>query len=132
MSRLFCLIVVVSLATSARGGQLAYVDGNRLLRQCEPGTLEDRSKLTSDQATDSLFCSGYIAGVMDAENTLENSVAAARNAPTKPMYCLPGDGIEVGQAVRITVKWLRAHPEKLHLRGDALVWMSLTDAFPCQ
>lgn len=131
MRRLICLTVVVSLATFARG-QVAYMDGNLLLAKCEPGISEDRSKLSSDQATDSFFCMGYVAGVMDANNTLENSVAAARSAATKPMYCLPSGGIEVGQAVRVTVKWLKGHPEKLHLQGDILVYMSLTDAFSCK
>jgi hypothetical protein len=132
MRRLFCLLVVVSLATLARAGQVAYMDGNRLLGKCEPGISEDRGKLTGDQIADSAFCSGYVAGVMDANNALMNSVAAVKDGPIRPMYCLPSEGIEVGQAVRITVKWLKAHPEKLHLQGDALVWMSLTDAFPCQ
>jgi hypothetical protein len=126
------LTVVVSLATFARGGQVMYMDGNRLLRQCEPGIAEERGKLSSDQVADSAFCSGYVAGVMDANNALLNSVAAAKDAPVRPMYCLPSDGVEVGQAVRITVKWLRAHPEKLHLQGGDLVWMSLADAFPCK
>lgn len=131
MRRLIYLTIVISLATFARGG-VAYMNGNRLLGKCEPALSEDRSKLTADQVTDSVFCSGYVAGAMDANNALLSSVAAVKDGPIKPMYCLPSDGIEVGQAVRIAVKWLRAHPEKLHLRGDALVWMSLADAFPCQ
>jgi len=70
---------------------------------------------------------------MDANNTFLNSMQAAKKeVHLQPMYCLPQNGIEIGQAVRITVKWLRDHPEKLHQDGVNLVWRALSDAFPCK
>jgi Ssp1 endopeptidase immunity protein Rap1a len=124
--------VIISLSTFVHGEQLAYMDGNRLLRQCEPATRSDRNSQSREQSTDAVFCSGYVAGVMDSNNTLVSSLLAAKKGGDPTMYCLPKDGIEVGQAVRITVKWLHEHPDKLHLEGDILVYMSLTDAFPCK
>ncbi|MFL6437689.1 MAG: Rap1a/Tai family immunity protein [Terriglobales bacterium] len=98
--------------------QFSYMDGNRLLQQCDE---ESRA-----------FCSGYVAAAMDSNNTFLNSMQATMKQHVSPMYCLPKDGIDLGQAVRIIVKWLHNHPEKLHLRGDTLVWESLRDAFPCK
>ncbi len=124
--------ILTALAAALACAQVSYIDGNRLLRQCEPGTSEDRSRLSSDQVGDFVFCTGYLAGAMDANNTLLNSLQAQKGSQLRPMYCLPKDGIEVGQAVRVTVKWLKNHPEKLHLQGDILIWQSLMDAFPCK
>jgi hypothetical protein len=127
-----CIIVLIASVVPLHGRQLAYMDGNRLLQQCEPGTSEHKARLSADRLTDFAFCSGYVGGVMDANTTLVSSMSAEGKRQVAPMYCLSEEGIEVGQAVRITVKWLREHPEKLHLEGDILVYMSLTDAFPCK
>jgi hypothetical protein len=97
------------------------MNGNRLLETCESANSEDKG-----------YCAGYVAAAMDANNTFLNSMAAEKKTPLPPIYCVPEDGIEIGQAVRITVKWMREHPEKLHIEGDILVWQSLRDSFPCK
>jgi hypothetical protein len=100
---------------------LGYMNGNRLLEQCDTGAQQQK-----------LFCSGYVAGVMDTQVTLFNSLNAATNQQRPSLYCLPKGGIEVGQAVRVTIKWLKDHPEKLHIAGDILVGLALQEAFPCK
>jgi hypothetical protein len=124
-------LLVSSLSVSSQ--ELDYMDGNRLLRQCAAGISDNGGHLSADQYSDFAFCNGYIAGTMDANNVFDNSIRVARNSSkTVPVYCLPKSGIELQQAVRITVKYLREHPEKLHFAGDILVWMSLQQAFPCK
>lgn len=113
----FSLAVICEAQTS-----FAYMNGNRLLEQCEAGTQQEK-----------LFCSGYVAGVMDGQITLFNSLNAATKAQGNSTgYCLPKGGIEVGQGVRVMIKWLKDHPEKLHVAGDILIGMALEDAFPCK
>src|ERR1700756_3160672 len=92
--------------------QLAYKDGNQLLQMCELGTVADKSHLSGDQLSDYTFCAGYVAAAMDAKNIFLNSMRAAnKEGKLTPIYCLPQNGILIGQAVRVTVKWLRDHPE---------------------
>ena len=97
------------------------MNGNRLLEMCE-----------SDNSGDKGFCAGYVAATMDASNTFTKSMPVEKKMPLKPIYCVPQDGIEIAQAVRVTVKGLRDHPEKLHIEGDILVWLSLMESFPCK
>jgi len=135
MRQILLVSIVISMTTMLLYAQeqYTYKDGNQLLRQCDTGTSEDKSRMSSDQSSDYAFCAGYVAGAMDANNTFLNSMQAAKKeVHLQPMYCLPQNGIEIGQAVRITVKWLRDHPEKLHQDGVNLVWRALSDAFPCK
>jgi len=45
--------------------------------------------------------------------------------------CMP-QGYTSGQLVKVVVKDLNAHPEKLHLDAMALVLKPLASAFPCE
>ena len=47
------------------------------------------------------------------------------------LICLPEEGIQVEQAMLITTKWLRSHPEQLHQGGRESVFIALAQAFPC-
>jgi hypothetical protein len=98
------------------------MDGNILLEKCE----------AASPSSDKVECLGYVAGVMDASATMLDSLRAATPTKVPPIYCLPTGGIQLVQVVRVSVKWLRDHPEKHHLRGDLLVMMALKDAFPCK
>lgn len=118
------LALAILLTTTALAQEsYSYSDGNKLLEMCD-----------STSASDQAFCAGYVAAAMDGQVTLVNSLGRAATKPNKPahMYCLPNDGIKLGQAERVTVKWLQDHPEKLHLAGDVLVGMALQDGFPCK
>jgi hypothetical protein len=37
-----------------------------------------------------------------------------------------------GQIAEVVIKYLRAHPEKLHLGGEVLISQALREAFPCK
>lgn len=51
-------------------------------------------------------------------------------AVASPIICLP-EGVTVHQEIRVVVKYLQGHPEKLHLRSTSLVESALSEAFPC-
>lgn len=44
--------------------------------------------------------------------------------------CLP-ESVSVGQGIRLTIKWVVAHPEKMHLDATVVAAQALRDAFPC-
>jgi hypothetical protein len=46
------------------------------------------------------------------------------------IICLP-DNAELGQAVDVTVNYLRNHPEKRQVSAASMAFVALTKAFPC-
>jgi len=60
------------------------------------------------------MCRGVVMGVIEVS----------------PKVC-PSEGVTLAQAVRIVLKFLQDHPERLHLRGSELAEDALSKAFPC-
>jgi hypothetical protein len=55
-----------------------------------------------------------------------------RQPPSANLKLLcPPDGVSNGQLVKVFVKYLDQHPEKLHLPAVQLVYDATNDAFPC-
>ena len=46
-------------------------------------------------------------------------------------FC-PPEGVTLGQAIKIVVKYLNANPEYLHLRGMQLAMDAVVEAWPCE
>ena len=99
----------------ANGGAMA-ASGNEMLSWC--------SGLESQQRFET-FTTGYCIGIIQAVNDLMPFV------PENARACPPGE-MTNGQAARITVKYLKQNPEKLHLSGTALTVMALQNAYPCK
>jgi hypothetical protein len=91
--------------------------GNYLLEACQitvrvtdnPGTT-----LGIYDAWRDGYCRGIVEGVGEKS----------------PATCQPND-VTFGQEVRVVVKYLQDHPEKLNLRSSTLVELALSSAFPC-
>jgi hypothetical protein len=83
-------------------------------------TGNDVKKFCASQPTG--FCLGYIFGSIDTMREYnENHV---------PVACLPG-GATSEQLIAVARKYLDDHPERLHLRGAALIIGAMIQAFPC-
>lgn len=44
--------------------------------------------------------------------------------------CLPPN-VSVTQGIMLTIKWIEAHPDKMHIDSTVIAAQSLRDAFPC-
>jgi hypothetical protein len=96
--------------------------GNSFLASCE-----DADDPKKPVPLDSAGCGSYIVGTVDA--ALFN---AAHNRPDQSRsFCLPERGT-YAQYVRVVVKFLRGHPERLQEDRQILVQDALRAAFPCQ
>jgi hypothetical protein len=95
-------------------------DGNTLLRQCNAAVRRmdaintGRDPGNALEQRDAEYCLGYVNGFVDADE---------RSCPPSP--------VTMQQYVRVVVKYLNDHPEKLHLGRAQLVGESLGNAFPC-
>jgi hypothetical protein len=101
-------------------------DGNKLLSKCSSAVkLQDNESLSPSDMRDAEWCLGYVSGIDDGIE-----IASGTRNTARP-YCIP-EGVTTGQGVRVVVKWLSDHPDKLHNTGRILVVASLADAFPCK
>lgn len=101
-------------------------DGSKLLRACSAAMRQaDGAELSIEDSAQALWCIGYVGGFIDGL-----AVLGWRGGAVK--VCLPPDGIELDQAIRIVVKYLRANPERLHESGRAALVVSIAQALACK
>ena len=73
-------------------------------------------------------CKTWIAGFM-AGAVYSQSLLSYTNR--EPIICFPEPGIVPAQAELIIEKYMRDHPEQMHLDAPALAINALWKAFPC-
>lgn len=100
-------------------------DGVQLLRACGATVRQDDgATLSTEDTVLSLWCLGYVGGFLDG-------LAIMRWKGGATSVCLPEDGVNNGQAIRIIVKYLRAHPDQLHQTARSSILIAIADAFKC-
>jgi len=111
-------------------GHINVHGGNDLLRKCnnvikiyEDGVEE--SEITKIMFAEASFCNGMMQGIT---NTIIFLDAFQVN---QSLVCLPENGISNGQAAKVVIKYLKEHPEQLHVADSGLAFLALMDAFPC-
>jgi len=85
----------------------------------------DGTQLSANESEQALWCGAYMSGLVDGFGVSPPGVNG------RQVLCLPEQGIDNGQAIRIVTKWLREHPEHLHESGRMEAMIALTKAFPC-
>ena len=71
------------------------------------------------------YSAGYVSGTIDSYMILIDANPSVR------FICFPKQGISNDQAIRIIIKWLKEHPERLHETARTNVLEALRTAFPC-
>jgi Rap1a immunity proteins len=126
------LFVPGSLGTSsaAQEAQSQGDTGVNLLHQCNDAMRFVDGSAKGAEIASGVTCLGYLSGFLDGYTVTEFIDQSRNNFSSSPM-CLP-DGITAEQGVRIVVKWLTDHPERLHESQRILVMTALVQAFPCK
>lgn len=121
----------VLLALILSGVAFAEDDGNKLLERCrDVQVVLDGGRVGLDgKPTDAGFCMGYIGGVKDGLWSAQ--IMAEKQGASGTGVCLPRLSIEHGQAVRVVLKWLKDHPNRLHENSVVLTLSAFQEAFPC-
>ena len=122
------MCVILCAATYSRAQ-----DGNQLLEQCNFAInfVDAPSAVTSQQGEAGMYCLGFVRGILDTVALWQTADALYKNRVSPGRPCLP-EGISTVQGVRIVVKYLKDHPEKLHYENTLLVMTALKGAFPCR
>ena len=117
MKKLTLLMVVASLFVVSPAFAL---NSNLLLDRCSEAE-KSFQKLEADNAK-SLFCVGYLSGVVDTYDSLKNE-------NKEPLYCLPENDMEL--YVRTVVKFLNENKVYLSYNPPISIIQSFIEAFPC-
>lgn len=115
------LLVLILLFAAGRG--FAFDNGKEFLKECEPGATKAFSQLTDQEKLFGESCATYVRGFVGGIR-----IGEARTG-TK-MVCSPA-GVEVLEAMKISVAWMNGHQEDLERPAVELIFRSLVDAFPC-
>lgn len=124
---LLAVAVLLSLPLPVRA------DGNEFLSKCSRVVASLDQSVPSD-TVDSVaelgyqngYCIGFAQGFTGALYTY--GVLAGDKVH---LVCLPSKSIKNGQALRVIVAYMKAHPEKLHLEEIILATFAFREAFPC-
>ena len=127
------IIAAISLSFTVFLPAIGYAgvhDGNDLLQKCnnvikiyEDGIAE--GEITKIMSADASFCNGMMQGMT---NTI---IFFDAFQVTQSIVCLPKNGISNGQAAKVVIKYLKEHPDQLHVADSGLAFLALMEAFPC-
>jgi hypothetical protein len=107
MKQLICICAAVILLAAFPA--IAITTGNELKVAADDGEKHPNSY------PDGVF-DGYVTGILEGTST---------------KLCIP-DGVATGQAMVVVRKYLKDHPEELHLSAATLVIEAIHTAWPCK
>ena len=105
-------VIVAVLTAPVSAGALSGVE---LYQSCQ-----DKKR-----GVGNIVCTAYIHGLVDGMTM----GVASEKFPGK--YCPPDSGISAPQARLIIEKFLRDHPERLHVEAGLVAGLAIIEAFPC-
>jgi|HubBroStandDraft_1064217.scaffolds.fasta_scaffold168636_2 hypothetical protein len=124
------LVMIVGIALClfpCRTTNAQSLTGNELQSKCKHAVQETPSDLSSSWSAG--LCAGYISGVVDSQAMWEAFEHVEKNYE-QFHYCMPAAATNE-QALKIVVKYLDDHPERLHEPANILILEALHKAFPC-
>jgi hypothetical protein len=128
-SIVFAILLLCTDLCHGQASQYASIeDGNSLAEFCKE----------SPKPTNGLemlhwgMCAGYIVGIKDAENTTKLSLKAAKMEDKRTLTFCIDQRVTNGQLIDVVNKFLKDHPELLHLSAAMLVHGALAHSFPCE
>jgi len=123
-----------TLIAHSQQRNLSSVTGSTLITKCQATIHMDDVKPTlSDQEWSAgFYCLGFVQGAMDADSIWGIAEAKAYGPKAQKLlsYCVPKD-VTWPQIVRVLVKWLSDHPDKLNWAGYGVIQMSMSASYPC-
>jgi hypothetical protein len=126
MKYLLVLALLIGASASAHA-----TTGEELQHSCRLATtVQPNQSMEKDEWLEAGSCYGQIEGVMDTL-TIWHAMNGLEERTPNGEACIPS-GVSVRQGALVVLKYLDAHPEKLHLLGTNLIRLAFQEAFPCK
>lgn len=124
------LALTLLLCASASFGEAEHGSGSELLSRCKAVLrLTDNTSYKDQDICDAEYCTGFVVSASAGYRAI--TALSYKHHGREQRQCIP-NGVTTGQEVRVFVKWLEAHPEKLHDEAFFLFFDAMKDAFPCE
>lgn len=125
---LVALLLCCGSFASAQTKEYPFQSGNTFLRLCSSVEKEQRNDTETQLG---VGCFLYVAGVVQGIE-FGNTTTMAQMKPTvvPKVFCRP-DNVEVGQLVKILLKYIRENPEEAHQDTVFLATWAFQKAFAC-
>ncbi len=105
----------------------AALSGAELLKRCAAAEKSMAGeKLAGEEMLDSMWCVGYMSGLLDGFGVSDFRVGEER------MVCPPESGLSRSQTMGIILKYLREHPDELPKSGRRSALLALAKSLPCR
>lgn len=123
------ILIAIFLANALNfpSSAFAALTGGDLLTRC---TASEKSmngeKLTAEEMLDSMWCVGYLSGLLDGFGVADFKVNDEK------MVCPTEAGLTRIQALGIINRYLREHPEDLQKSGRRSALLALSKGLPCR
>ena len=131
----FAFLAAVPLTAQTTAKDISD-SGNRYVEICSSAEKLSQ-KATEIDFLNSGLCSGFMMGYREGIRVSiamlrhdNPSLASLKDSEEDLGVCVP-DGVELAQMIRVTLKYIREHPEQGHLPSAFLVLMAERNAFPC-
>lgn len=134
MTRTQTLLRALAAACCLGAANASADTGRDLAGQCQQAlrlNVLGVEALEIDAVIEGVYCVAYIGGLIDGLIVAEEEIEP-RSARARPTVCLPADGLDMAQAVRVVLAWLEGHPDDLAEPARGVVHRALSDAFPCE
>ncbi len=125
--------VVLALVSLVFSFSVAQADGNQLLSSCikaEAAIDGDRFTYNHVDGYDVGYCVAAVGTYRERLKYIHRLDPPGYKSD-RPKSCPIPDEVSDVQLVRILVKWLRDHPENLHIWEAAHLEAAFVSAFPC-
>lgn len=113
MKRIIFVVVCLCAASWAEQPATRHTSGNDLRNYCQ-------AVLDHETGARAGICAGYINAYRELAEML----------PDEKLLCVP-DGVGNEQFIRVLMKYLDQHPERLHVAAPQLIYDAMSEAFPC-
>lgn len=98
--------------------------GGAFLKTC--AVVEKPTKaLSSSELLDANYCAAYLTGFVDA-------LQVTAELYQEPVACFPEAGVDVRDATKVVLAYIREKPERRERTTAVLVGAALARAFPCR
>jgi len=118
LSLAICALLLSIAAKDARAESTTALELLRLCQGRETGAAVPEFDLG--------MCAMYLNGLTEMHGLM---VGLGNSTPE---FCMPKEGVQVEQLMRIFVKYAEAHPESLHVTARMVAMMALKESFPCK
>lgn len=123
--RMFSLLITFLASYFLVPTALARPDGNSSIGGCS-AVVRKFDGEESNQYVQMGICIGYVQGIINSELAIQIQTDGKLAS-----FC-PPEEINNIQAVRIVEKYMKEHPEELHMHEYIIVTSAFKNAFPCK